>query len=443
MRAVDSLKPHPNNVRTHAKKQIKQLVRSIQSFGFRQPILVDESGTILAGHARWEAARQADLSEVPVIMVAGLSEARRRAFMLADNRIATSAGWDRERLAIEIKDLVEILPLEQLDISVTGFACAEVDQLITDFEDTSADPADALEPGWLTGSPVSRPGDIWTLGKHRLMCGNARSHAELDSLMTGARAALVFTDPPYNVRIKDVVGRGRIKHREFAEASGEQSPAEFVAFLTETLDNAARVSVEGAVHFVCMDWRHVGELTAAGRSVYGRHLNTVIWVKSSPGQGSFYRSQHEQVFVFAVGKAEHVNNIELGRHGRSRSNVWNYAGVNSFGAGRLDHLRTHPTVKPVTMIADAIKDCSRRGDIVLDVFAGSGSTILAAERVGRVAYALEIDPLYVDASIRRWQAFTNRDAIDPSGRTFDEAAEDRARVVATSATNKICAGAQR
>lgn len=434
MRSIDSLKPHLNNVRTHSKKQIKQLVRSIQSFGFRQPILVDESGTILAGHARWEAARQAGLTKAPVIIVTGLSEARRRAFMLADNRIAASAGWDRERLAIEIKELVEVLPVEQLDISVTGFACAEIDQLITDFEEPNADPADAMEPGWLTANPVSQRGDIWTLGKHRLMCGNARSRVDLDGLMKGACAALVFTDPPYNVRIKDVVGRGRIKHREFAEASGEQSPAEFVAFLTEALGNAARVSVEGAVHFVCMDWRHVGELTAAGQAVYGRHLNTVIWVKNSPGQGSFYRSQHEQIFVFSVGKGEHVNNIESGRYGRSRSNVWHYAGINSFGAGRLKDLRTHPTVKPVNLIADAMKDCSRRGDVVLDVFGGSGSTILAAERVGRIACALEIDPLYVDASIRRWQAFTGQDAMAPSGRAFDEVAEDRA--LATSATGQ-------
>jgi DNA modification methylase len=227
---------------------------------------------------------------------------------------------------------------------------------------------------------------------------------------------MAFLDPPYNVRVKSVVGRGRIKHAEFAMASGEMSPGEFTAFLEETLGNTARVSRDGAVHFVCMDWRHVGELIEVGREIYGEMLNLVVWEKTNAGQGSFYRSKHELIGVFRVGEAKHLNNIELGRHGRSRSNVWHYAGVNTFRA----------TVKPVAMVADALKDCTRRGDIVLDTFAGAGTMILAAERVGRRAYSLELEPKYVDVAIRRWQAFTRRDAVHAdTGQTFEDVAGDR------------------
>jgi DNA methylase len=208
--------------------------------------------------------------------------------------------------------------------------------------------------------------------------------------------------------------------------SGELSRAGFVEFLKDTLAAAAAVSHDGAVHYVCMDWRHIGELLEAGGTVYGDTLNIAVWVKSNAGQGSFYRSQHELVGVFRVGKGPHLNNIELGRHGRSRSNVWHYAGVNTFRAGRLDDLGSHPTVKPVALVADAIKDVTRRRDIVLDTFCGSGTTILAAERVGRRAYTLELEPRFVDVAIRRWQAFTRRDATHAeAGNTFDELASQR------------------
>jgi DNA modification methylase len=241
--------------------------------------------------------------------------------------------------------------------------------------------------------------------------------------MTSCRADLAFLDPPYNVRIAGAVGRGKTKHAEFAMASGEMSPPDFARFLSTVLDAAAAVSRDGAVHFVCMDWRHIGELLAAANPVYGAALNLVVWAKANSGQGSFYRSAHELIGVFRVGKTAHLNNIELGRHGRSRSNVWHYAGVNSFRAGRMDELRSHPTAKPVALVADAIKDCTRRGDIVLDTFCGSGTTIMAAERVGRHARALEIEPRFVDVAIRRWQAFTRRDAIHAlSGLSFDEIA---------------------
>ena len=250
-----------------------------------------------------------------------------------------------------------------------GFEPVEIDQILSDFEEDSADPADAMDSAWQTAQVVSKPGDLWQLGNHHLLCGDARNGGHLDRLMGRERAAMAFLDPPYNVRIRGVVGRGRVKHGEFAMASGEMSRTDFTAFLEETLGTAARVSRDGAVHFVCMDWRHVGELIEVGREIYGEMLNLVVWEKTNAGQGSFYRSQHELIGVFRVGEAKHLNNIELGRHGRSRSNVWHYAGVNTFRAGRMDELAVHPTVKPVAMVADALKDCTRRGDIVLDTFA--------------------------------------------------------------------------
>ena len=422
----DELKPNPRNARTHSKKQIRQIADSIVAYGFTVPLLIDENAMIIAGHGRLTAAKLLGLSKVPVIVLKGLSEAKKRALLLADNKIAENAGWDRERLAIELPELAELLIDEELDISITGFEPVEIDQIVSDFEEDSADPADAIDGAWGSHQVVSRPKDLWQLGNHRLLCGDARNGDHLDRLMCRERAAMAFLDPPYNVRIRGVVGRGRVKHSEFAMASGEMSPSEFTAFLEETLGTAARVSRDGAVHFVCMDWRHIRELIDAGRTVYGDMLNLVVWEKTNAGQGSFYRSAHELVGVFRVGEAKHLNNVELGRHGRSRSNVWHYAGVNTFRAGRMDELAVHPTVKPVAMVADALKDCTRRGDIVLDTFAGAGTTILAAERVGRRAYSLELEPKYVDVAIRRWQSFTRRDAIcSVTGKTFDELEQER------------------
>jgi DNA modification methylase len=424
--AVDALKPNARNARTHSKKQIRQIADSIAAFGFLVPVLIDDGGVIIAGHGRYDAAVLLGLQEVPVIRVAGLSEAKRRALALADNKIAQNAGWNRELLATELPELAEILIVENLDISITGFAPVEIDQIATDFEEDPSDPADTVDPEWTNGAPLSIHGDLWELGHHRLQCGDARNADDLARLLGKARAAMAFLDPPYNVRVRDIVGRGQIKHSEFAMASGELSRANFVEFLKQSLTAAAAVARDGAVHFVCMDWRHLGELLEAGGMVYDEMLNLVVWAKTNAGQGSFYRSAHELVGVFRVGKGAHLNNVELGRHGRSRSNVWHYAGVNTFRAGRLDELKCHPTVKPVALVADAIKDCTRRGDIVLDTFCGSGTTILAAERVGRRAYTLEIEPRFVDVAIKRWQAFSRKDAVHAeTSLTFDEVVSKR------------------
>jgi DNA modification methylase len=283
----------------------------------------------------------------------------------------------------------------------------------------------------MPASPVSKPGDLWELGKHRLLCGDARQADHVARLMGDARASMGFLDPPYNVRVRDIVGRGQVKHAEFAMATGEFSRPEFVTFLKSTLSQAAAVSRNDALHYVCMDWRHIGELIEAGDATYGEMLNLAVWVKSNAGQGSFYRSQHELVGIFRVGQQAHLNNVELGRHGRSRSNVWHYAGVNTFRAGRLDELKSHPTAKPVTLVADAVRDCTRRGDIILDTFCGSGTTIMAAERVGRRAYALEIEPRFVDVAIKRWETFSRKDAMcAKSGLSFNEIANQRAMAAA-------------
>jgi DNA modification methylase len=420
---LDAIKPNPRNAHTHSRKQIGQLANSIAAFGFTVPVIIDETSTLLAGHGRFEAAKLRGFEKIPAIRLRGLSEAKKRALVLADNKIAENAGWDVERLAIELPEVAELLIEEDLDISITGFEPAEIDQLVSDFEEDTADPADDIQTDWLSLAQVSRSGDLWQLGPHRLLCGDAREAADLDRLVGDEQAAMAFLDPPYNVRVGSVVGRGRTKHGEFAMASGEMSRQEYVEFLIEALGNAATHSRAGAVHYVCTDWRHFRELGEAGQQTYGEMLNLAVWVKSNAGQGSFYRSQHELIGVFRVGEAPHLNNIELGRHGRSRSNVWRYAGVNSFRAGRMDELQAHPTVKPVALVADAMKDCTRRRDIVLDTFCGSGTTLMAAERVGRRAYAIELEPRYVDVAIRRWQAFTRRDAIHIETRsTFDERA---------------------
>jgi len=333
--APSHIKPHPHNARTHSKKQIRQIADSIQAVGFASPVLLDEHGMLLAGHGRLEAAKLLRLKAVPAIIIEGLSQARKRALLLADNRIAQSAGWDRERLAGELVELPELLLADGLDIAVTGFEPTEIDALLSDFADDNSDPIDDLDEALLSGPVVTQPGDLWQLGKHRLLCGDARDDAHVSRLMGRERAHMAFLDPPYNVRVRDIGGRGQVKHQEFVMASGEMSQSAFTQFLTDTLVQARNVSTDGSVAYVCMDWRHVGELVEAGRTAYGAMLNLVVWVKSNAGQGSFYRSQHELIGVFRVGNSPHLNTIELGRHGRSRSNVWKYAGVNSFRAGRM------------------------------------------------------------------------------------------------------------
>ena len=309
--AVKTLRKNPRNARTHSKKQIGQIARSIAEFGFAVPIVADEEGLVLAGHGRLDAAVGLGLSEVPVITLTGLSPARKRAFMLADNKIAGNSAYDRALLTAELAGLGDLLVAEGLDVSVTGFEAVEVDQLVSDFETDSRDPADQTDPVWEVSDPVSVRGDVWRLGQHRLMCGDAKSYEDLDRLIGWKAGRYGVYGSALQRENRGRGGRGKIKHAEFAEASGEQSSRESSLFLWETLENAVRVSAKGAVHFVFMDWRHAYELSMAGKYVYDAHLNTVVWSKTNAGQGSFYRSQHELVFVFRAGKEPHRNNIQL------------------------------------------------------------------------------------------------------------------------------------
>jgi DNA modification methylase len=422
---LKSLKKSARNARTHSKKQIEQIANSILRFGFITPIVVDARNGIRAGFGRAEAAESIGLKVVPVIRVTDLSDTELRAFMIADNRIAEGAGWDRELLAIELNDLQIALPEVGLDLGITGFEPGEVDTLIGDFAEGESNPDDEIPE--VTEAATAQPGDLFHLGNHRLIVGDARDRNVYNRLMKSELAEMAFLDPPYNVVLQgNAAGHGRIKYREFAHGSGELTSPQFTQFLKDALGTCARFIRDGGITYVCMDWRHSGELLEAGEYAFDELKNICVWVKSNAGQGSFYRSAHEFVYVYKRGKAPHINTFGLGQNGRSRSNVWTYAGVNSFRAGRMDELKMHPTVKPVAMIADAMKDCSRRGSIVLDSFAGSGSTIMAAEQVGRRAYCMEIDPLYADVAIRRWQRATRKDAIlQSTGQTFDELSRAR------------------
>ncbi len=433
LRPPDDLRPNPKNARTHSKRKIKDLAKAIKAIGFIGVIVVDETGMILAGHARHAAAKLLGMKAVPTICVTGLSDELVRAFVLADNKFSERAGWNREILASELEELSILLPSLDLDIALTGFELGEIDVLLADIGEEKPEPEDRLPP--TAGPAGSRRGDLWILGKHRILCGDSREASGYARLMKGDLAAMVFTDPPYNVRIGGhVQGRGRVRHDEFAFASGEMSGAAFHAFLLACLEPAARASRDGASHFVCMDWRHIDILMKVGRDIYSSMLNLVVWNKTNSGQGSLYRSQHELIGVFRVGETPHQNNVELGRHGRNRSNVWTYPGVNSFGAGRHEALAMHPTVKPVALVADAMRDCTSKGDIVLDPFLGSGTTVMAAEKIGRRCFGLEYEPAYVDVAVRRWQAYTQADAIlEGDGRTFHEITEERLRANEASA----------
>jgi DNA modification methylase len=422
---VRELRPHPNNARTHSKKQIRQIARSIEKFGFCNPVLVDDAKQIIAGHGRVEAAKLLGIDAVPTCQLSHLSEADKRAYVLADNKLAEKAGWDRDLLAIELQGLIEL----DVDIELTGFEMTEIDVILEEAREASGDPSgpEDTAPQPSAGPAVSQTGDLWLLGRHRLLCGDAREQAAYDRLLEGAKAQFVFTDPPYNVEIDGhVCGLGRVRHREFAMGCGEMSEAEFTAFLKATFALLAENTIDGSIHQICMDWRHIGETLDAGRMIYRELKNLCVWNKTNAGMGSFYRSKHELVFVWKSGAAAHINTFQLGQHGPHRSNVWDYAGVNTMRAGRLDELAMHPTVKPVALVADAIKVCSRRGGLVLDPFCGSGTILIAAERTGRKARALEIDPNYVDVAVRRWQAYAGKSALlDGSDEAFEAIEEQR------------------
>lgn len=426
MLPITALRPYAGNARTHSRRQVSQIADSIRRFGFTNPVLISDDGKIIAGHGRVMAAKDLGINEVPVVRLSHLSPEERRAYVLADNKLALNAGWDTEVLAIELHALIDL----DFDVSLTGFSLAEIDFALDHARDASPqssnEAADRI-PELPDGPPVTRPGDLWHLGRHRLLCGDARSTADVERLIAGTPVDLIFTDPPYNVPIDgNVGGLGAIKHREFAFASGEMSQEEFTGFLTTTLGNAAASAKDGAIAFVCMDWRHMREVLDAGKAVFSEFKNLCVWNKTNGGMGSFYRSKHELIFLFKVGTAPHTNSFGLGETGRYRTNVWDYAGISSVGPSRMNELAMHPTVKPVALVADAIRDCSGRGEAVLDLFGGSGSTLIAAEQCGRNARLLEFDPIYCDTIVRRWQQYTGKRAmLDGSEHDFDAVSHHR------------------
>lgn len=422
---ISSLKPYPRNARVHSRKQIGEIADSMERFGVTMPILIDRDGVVVAGHGRLEALQLLGRKHVHIIRLEHLTEAQVRAYRLADNKLSENSSWNVELLGIELRDLAELDV--DCDVSIPGFETGEIDFLVQNLDANSLDESDEIPEINESEPPASREGDLWILGRHRLLCGDARKRKAFAILMGNDRAAVVFTDAPYNVPINgNVSGLGRIQHGEFAMASGEMSESEFISFLTTVMRLLADHSVDGSIHFLFMDWRHMHEIIAASRKVYSEFKNACVWVKDNGAMGSLYRSRHELVFVFKHGAAPHINNVELGKHGRNRTNVWCYPGVNTMRAGRLEELAMHPTVKPVALVADAIMDCSKRGGIVLDCFGGSGTTLIAAEKTGRRAYLMEIDPAYVDVTVKRYQKLTGKAAVhDPSGLTFDQLKAER------------------
>jgi DNA modification methylase len=421
---IDEIKPDPRNPRVHSSGQIQKLARVIGKLGCNVPLVLDRHGNLLAGHARYLACRRLGIKYVPTISLEHLDEHQSRAFALADNRLAELSEWDEPLLAQHLEELSRVLDFE---IELTGFEVGEIDLRIQNLDsDREAEAEDAVELSPSASSmPVTRPGDLWILGddEHRVLCADASEPASFAALMDNKRAAMVLSDLPYNLRIADVSGFGRIKHREFIMAAGEMSDAEFANFLTRVCSLFVRHSKDGSLHYLFMGWQHIGELLAAGKVSYTELKNIAIWVKNAPGMGGLYRSQYELVAIFKSGHRTHRNNVRLGKFGRNRSNVWQYPNINTFGrAGEEGNLAAlHPCLKPLPLLGDAIMDASARSDIILDGFVGAGSTIIAAARAGRRCYALEIDPSYTETAVRRWQAYTrDRARHAGSGRFFDE-----------------------
>src|SRR6201986_2860017 len=420
--SISSLRPRGRNPRTHSKKQINQIADSIREFGFLNPVLVDGECGIIAGHGRVEGAKLLGMTEVPAVRIDHLTEAQIRAYVIADNKLALKAGWDMDLLRLEMKELSENLHFE---LTLTGFETGEIDEILIG---DAPDPDDEVPVIDASRPAVSRLGDLWRIGSHFVLCGDATKADSYQAVLQGEQAQVGFTDPPSNVRIKrHVSGLGKAQHEEFAMASGEMSSSEFETFLSEVFRNLAGFSEPASIHYICMDWRHMGEVLEAAKDRYTELKNLCVWTKTNGGMGSFYRSQHELLFVYQSGPGSHINNVELGKYGNYRTNVWSYAGMTTFGATRNAELALPPTVKPVAMVADAIKDASKRNGIILDAFGGSGTTLLAAHRTGRRGYALEIAPQYVNVIVRRMEEATGEQAVlQRTNETFADVRELRA-----------------
>ena len=420
--STDIIKEYSTNAKTHNCKQINQIAKSIQAYGMLNPILLDENNTIIAGHGRYHALKKLGYQSIPCLHAKHLSDAQIQAYRIADNKLAENSDWDSELLSIELKSLQELDI--NFDFDTLGFDSVEIDQLLHDRGDQSYTEEPLPD---IPHNPVSQTGDIFHCGPHRVGCGDCRDQAFLKSLFKRSKAGIAITDVPYNVPITNHVrGKGKHQFDEFAMASGEMSPDEFVQFLTLSFLNLKKFSQEGSLFYLFIDWRHLKELFAATDDLFTDMLNLCVWNKSNGGMGSLYRSKHELIGVFKHGKGPHINNVQLGKFGRDRSNVWDYPGVSSFGKDRDDALTMHPTVKPVPMLADILLDASRPNDIVVDGFLGSGSTLMAAEKVHRRCFGVEIEPKYVDVILTRYLNETGDEPIHiESGLTFSELSNRR------------------
>jgi DNA modification methylase len=423
--ALEALKPLGRETRKHPPAQIRKLQASIKEFGFVVPVVIDAAQRVVAGHGLVLAARELGFKEVPAVTIFDLDEAKLRALRLALNRLGEDSYWELDAVALEFSDILKIDG--EIDLELSGFEMGEIDVLL---EGNGNDEEDDFAGIDGTTACTSRRGDLWLLGNHRLFCGDALATESYQRLLGDERAEMIFADPPWNILIEgNVSGLGIVKHKNFAMAAGEMTTAEFESFLATSLGHAARYSEDGSIHFVCMHWTKLRELLNATKAIYSELKNVCVWNKSNAGMGSLYRSKHELVFVFKNGNCPHINNIGLGRHGRHRANVWDYPGQNAMDRSSKGKLALHPTAKPVALVMDAIRDCSNRSGIVLDPFGGIGTTLIAAEKAGRNARLIEIDPRYLDTTIMRWQRLTGRAALRAdTQRSFQELQLEAARL---------------
>lgn len=423
IRSVDSLTPYARNARQHPRKQLRKIADSLEKNGQTAPVLIDEDGNVLVGHGRLEAAKLLGWTSIETRCLIGMTETEKRAYILADNRLAEEARWDRDLLAVEFEALIG----DGFEVELTGFDTIEIDRVLgfDNAEDAEEEKIELPEPDEIA---VSRLGDVWTIKDQRLTCGNARDALAYATVLGDEKAQMIFTDPPYGGSIADYLpGRGKAKHREFVEGSANQSGAAFVnEFLQPAFEQMAAAAVDGAIGYVCCDWRHLREFLDATDAAFAELKNLICWAKTNASNGGFLRSQHELILACKVKPGAHINNSSMIDGGRHRSNVWTYPGANTFRKGRLEDLASHSTVKPKKLVADAILDCSRPGGLILDPFLGSGTTLLAAAATGRRGAGIELDPLYVDVAVRRLEAALGTAAVLPSGETFTEVAERRA-----------------
>lgn len=423
---ISSITPHPRNARVHSPSQISLLVGSLADHDFTKPIVTDAKGMILAGHGLYMAAKAAGRRTVPIHRLGKMSDAKARAYLLLDNRLGELSSFERTILAEELTFLIE----EKIDVEATGFTMVDVDRIVEEQQPAAggAESEPAVELPADDDVAVSELGDLWHIGPHRLYCGDARDPVSFDALMAGEIAEMAVIDPPFNVKTQGHIstGTGKARHREFVVGAGELSDPAFTALLRASFRQLARNTVNGAIIYVFMDFRHMRNVLDAADGVFTEHKQLIVWDKQVGALGSFYRGQHELIFVFKSGRGPHINNFSMGEKGaefgkagkgRYRTNIWRAPGMSGFHRGR-EALKFHSTVKPTGLIAGAMLDVSNRGGLIIDSFAGSGTSILAAHRTGRRAFCMELDPLYVDTAIRRIEAATGLIAVHVDGQTF-------------------------